>query len=231
MYAASSNLLSKSGLDAAAINKLLLGKGKLSNLGEAFMEAENKQGINAHFALAQAILETGWGNSVIARNKNNLFGMNAYDSNPYGSAASYASPQDSVRDWATFMLKNYLTPGGPYYSGPTPSGIARHYASDPEYANKIVKLMNQIAEQTGTVPGEAPADHSSIVQGTATNVYVAKPGDSMWKIAQNHGMTLHQLEVLNPHAGHPAGNFALIWPKDKFALNAPGQQELAKEGK
>lgn len=224
MFTASSNLLSTSGLTAEQINQYLNGRGVMAGLGQSFVDAEAKYGINAIFGIAQAALESGWGTSIIAKNKHNLFGMNAYDKDPYGSAAVYATPEESVNDWAAFMKKNYLTPGGVYYSGATLTGISRHYASDPEYSFKLVKLMNQVAEQLGTLPENAPASLSPIEAGSATSTYTAVKGDNMWKIANNHGMTLNQLEILNPHAGHPAGNFALIWPGDKFALNGPAAQ-------
>lgn len=224
MFTASSNLLSTSGLTAEQINNYLQGKGVMAGLGEAFVDAENKYGINALFGIAQAALESGWGTSLIAKNKHNLFGMNAYDKDPYGSAAMYSTPEESVADWAAFMKKNYLTPGGVYYSGASVTGIARHYASDPEYSYKLVNLMNQVAQQIGTVPNDAPVTTSQIEAGTATSTYTAVKNDSMWKIANAHGLTLNQLEILNPHAGHPAGNFALIWVGDKFVLTPPTAQ-------
>lgn len=224
MFTASSNLLSKSGVSAEQIDAYLQGRGVMAGLGHAFVDVEAKHGINALFGIAQAALESGWGTSVIARNKHNLFGIQAYDRDPYGNAAVYATPEECVSDWAVFLKKNYLTPGGVYYSGATPTGVARHWASDPEYSFKITRLMNQIAQQIGTVPNDAPVELSPVSAGTATSTYTAVKGDSMWKIASEHGMTLHQLEVLNPHAGHPAGNFALIWPKDVFALGSPASQ-------
>ncbi|MGA3150636.1 MAG: right-handed parallel beta-helix repeat-containing protein [Candidatus Saccharimonadales bacterium] len=47
-----------------------------------------------------------------------------------------------------------------------------------------------------------------------TTTYVIQPGDTMSGIASKFGLTLAQLENLNPQAGHPAGNFDLILPGD-----------------
>jgi LysM repeat protein len=50
----------------------------------------------------------------------------------------------------------------------------------------------------------------------APAIYTVVRGDSMWSIAQAHGMTLAELEQLNPHAGHPQGDFSMIWPGDQL---------------
>jgi len=55
---------------------------------------------------------------------------------------------------------------------------------------------------------------------TKSNTYVIQPGDTMSAIAGKFGLTLAQLESLNPQAGHPAGNFDLILPGD--VLNVGG---------
>ena len=57
-------------------------------------------------------------------------------------------------------------------------------------------------------------------QTTKGNTYVVQAGDTMSAIAGKFGLTLSQLEGLNPQAGHPAGNFDLILPGD--VLNVGG---------
>lgn len=106
----------------------------MQGLGQSFIDVEGRDSINAFWGMAQAIEETGWGVSAIAEDKNNLFGITAYDSNPYGNASSYHSPADCVEYWGNFLKKHYLTPGGSYYVSATPAGVARHWASDPNYA-------------------------------------------------------------------------------------------------
>ncbi len=56
------------------------------------------------------------------------------------------------------------------------------------------------------------------VHTTKSNTYVVQPGDTMSGIAFRFGLTLAQLERLNPNAGHPAGNFNLILPGDVLKL-------------
>jgi hypothetical protein len=64
------------------------------NAGQDFINAQEEVYINAAMELAFAIHESGWGNSLIAKDKNNLFGINAYDSDPYNSATTFDTIQD-----------------------------------------------------------------------------------------------------------------------------------------
>lgn len=52
----------------------------------------------------------------------------------------------------------------------------------------------------------------------ATKYDYAKSGDSMSKIAARNNITLTKLKQLNPKAGHPAGNYDVIWPGDRFRV-------------
>lgn len=221
MFKASSNLLSKSGLTAEEIDKLLTGKGVLAGLGDAFAAAEKKYGINAYFGIAQAAEETGWGTSPIATQKHNIFGITAYDENPYGFATTFDSPAECVEYWANFLKTQYLTPGGAYYVNPTPAGVARHWASDPAYATKLVNLMNQLVQRAAQEKPPIVPEHGPVPNNAAAKTYTVKRGDNMWQIAHDNGLTLSQLESMNPHAGHPAGNFSVIWPNDVLALAVP----------
>lgn len=52
------------------------------------------------------------------------------------------------------------------------------------------------------------------------NTYTVQPGDTFYSIAAKVGLTLAQLEALNPTAGHPAGNFAFILPGDVLSIGS-----------
>ncbi len=85
------NLLSKSGVSAWAIDEYLTATPSLPRLGRAFIGAEKKYGVNARFLLAAALHESGWGTSYISRVKHNLFGYNAYDRAPARYATAFAT--------------------------------------------------------------------------------------------------------------------------------------------
>jgi LysM repeat protein len=216
MFNTNSILLSKSGLSVDQINNLLAGKGKLADLGQAFIDAENNDGVNAFFGIAQAALETGWGTSAIAEDFNNLFGITAYDANPYGDASHYNSPADCVAYWGNFIKTAYLTQGGAYFVSATPAGVARHWATDPNYASKIVAIMNTLAAEVNAAPTPvAPAHNTHIVQA----------GENLSVIASHYGLSLAQIESLNPQAGHPAGNFNDIWAGDVIVVTGAPEVE------
>lgn len=217
MFNSNSNLLTASGLSAEQCDDLLAGHGDLEGLGQAFIDVENSQGINAFWGMAQAIQEVGWsGHSAIADDKHNLFGITAYDSNPYGDASGYSSFTACVAYWGSFLKDNYLTPGGAYWVSATPAGIARHYASDPNYAAEIVSIMNILVGRVKNGGGDTFMSAPNPVPAPAGNIYTVSAGQNMSVIANLVGMTLSQLESLNPQAGHPAGNFDVIWPGDQL---------------
>ena len=61
----------------------------LENKGATFKEAEEHYHINALYLLAHSALESDWGRSKIAKDKNNFFGITAYDTTPYLSAKTF----------------------------------------------------------------------------------------------------------------------------------------------
>ena len=50
---------------------------------------EEKWGVNALFGVAVAAHESSWGNSHLARTRNNLFGIAAYDGNEGAAIVSH----------------------------------------------------------------------------------------------------------------------------------------------
>lgn len=118
---------------------------KLNNTGEIFVKYQNQYGVNALLAASFAALESGWGKSSIAINKNNLFGLNAVDSNP-GNADTFDSVEDSIYNFtSSWMSKRYLNAkytnlfrGGFY--GDKGSGIFGKYSSDPYEGEKCASI-------------------------------------------------------------------------------------------
>lgn len=132
-----------SGVSANKLNHFL-NDTALEGLGEEFAAVEQKFGINAIYFLAHAIHESDFGRSRIARDKKNLFGWRAYDRNPYDNAMRFDSYEHCIDTVAGFIKRNYLTPGGTYYEGPTLEGMNTHYATDPYWAKKIARWMERV---------------------------------------------------------------------------------------
>lgn len=114
----------------------------LKGLGRSFVQAELTYGINAIFLTALAIHESRWGTSVLAQEKNNLFGFAAYDANPYLYAETFISKHECVLYVARFLRDNYIS--GQYSNGRNISDINYKYASDEQWGYKIFMLVLQI---------------------------------------------------------------------------------------
>lgn len=203
MYTTGSIALSKSGLSVSQLNALVAGTG-LANLGQAFSDVEADYGLNALFVLAHAAVESAWGNSALAKGRNSLFGLNAYDSNP-NAATGYATKYDSVMGYGKFMSEYYLHPGDPYYAGPTFGNIFVHYSTSGQVeAGTIVGIMNNEMSKLGATQ---PVTNAPVSGG---NTYTVQGGDSLSGIAAAHGLSLAQIESLNPQISNPN----LIHPGD-----------------
>ena len=118
---------------------------KLQDTGNEFVNAQNKYGINAILMVSVAANESGWGQSKIAQEKNNLFGLNAVDSTPGLSANQYISVEACIEDFANgWMSKGYLYPKDSRYKGGflgnKASSINVKYASDPYWGEKAANI-------------------------------------------------------------------------------------------
>ena len=139
----------------------------IASIGEAAVESADRTGVPASVTIAQAILESYWGSSRLARDANNYFGIKAQTKG--GSAGSiwldvweviggrnvvqsqafraYNSVAESFVDHGLFFLEN-----GRYLSAMAvkndPQQFAREinragYATDPSYAAKLIALMDR----------------------------------------------------------------------------------------
>ena len=138
-------LRSKSNYTADDLNTIInnntISSSKLRNLGQTFIDAQNKYGVNALVLLSIAVNESSWGTSNIAMTKNNLFGLNAVDSSPGQSANYYSDVRNCVKDMAqTYLSKQYLySSNWKYFGGflgDKASGCNVKYASDPYWGEK-----------------------------------------------------------------------------------------------
>ena len=150
---------SKTSLTASQLDQYtiqMVSSGKLLNAGSSLISNQNTYGVNALIMYANAALESGWGQSQIAINRNNLFGHGAVDSNPYYGANGYASVDDCVKYHAKmFISEGYCDPkdySGRYYGshlGDKESGINVKYASDPYWGEKIAHICWSVQNGLG----------------------------------------------------------------------------------
>lgn len=145
------------------------------NKAAAFLNAQNNYGINAALEIAFANHESYYGKSNIAITKNNLFGINAVDSNPNQAADSFFSIDDCISEHTRRVLSrgyfdayayipSSLTINDPVYDGGTAGGDWRYfgssagnkafgvnvaYASDPYHGEKIAAHMYRLDKYLG----------------------------------------------------------------------------------
>jgi len=135
--------------------------------------------IPASVAVAQSILESNWGRSKLSVDDRNYFGFKCVTPTSPGPIAlrcarypvtecvpapchpadayfrSYASIDDSFRDYGRLLTTspNYAA-ALPVRSDPDAfiRVVARKYATDPEYANKVIRLLDRYDLRRFDVP-------------------------------------------------------------------------------
>jgi len=135
----------------------------IMRLTTAAVASAKAAGVPASITIAQAALESAWGESGLAKTGNNLFGIKA-DSLWRGQTLTlntkefikgqwvvvpalwrkYPSWQASIDDHAAFLKRNprykacFLCTTAPAFA----RALAQAgYATDPEYANKLIAVM------------------------------------------------------------------------------------------
>ena len=120
----------------------------LENKGATFKEAEEHYHINALYLFAHSALESDWGRSKIAKDKNNFFGITAYDTTPYLSAKTFDDVDKGILGATKWIKENYIDRGRTFL-GNKASGMNVEYASDPYWGEKIASVMMKINEKLG----------------------------------------------------------------------------------
>lgn len=165
----------------------------LSDLQSAFVdkyhdiaaELGQEYGIPWETVVAQGILESAAGTSNFAVNRNNFFGIGAFDSNP-DNAFRYDTPYDgwrgyyeNIKNTATYSAHGAFNyPGDPY--GYAAAIKAAGYASDPNYVEKLSKLIAAIENRStekgwqssaelAAASGHSPSSLSSTCTATPGN--------------------------------------------------------------
>ena len=180
----------------------------------------NQYNIPASITMAQGILESGSGNSTLARTANNHFGIKCHtdwkgekvyldDDSKNECFRSYPKVEDSYIDHSMFLVtrKRYeslfslsLTD----YKGWAHGLKAAGYATNPKYAEQLIKLIEELElyKLDGSSNSFISTSNSSLIlakKSHENNVdyVVAKKGDSFYQIAKKFGLTLSQLHAYN----------------------------------
>ena len=152
-----SNLKSRTNYTVADINRLysIMGASdsKLAGKGATFKAAEQRYGVNALYLVAHSALESAWGRSNIAKDKNNFFGISAYDDSPYTSATKFDNVDSGILGAARWINSRYLHnsgyPANGAYLGNKAGGMNVNYATAPYWGESIASIMFSANEKLG----------------------------------------------------------------------------------
>lgn len=157
-------LTSSVGVKASELNKTLVGKGKLSGEGQAFIDGAKKYSVNEAYLISHAILETGHGSSTLAKGVKvngvtvyNMFGIGAYDSCPVQCGSQHAydqgwtTPYKAIVGGAEFIGRDYVhnqyEQNTLYKMRWNHVYAPKQYATDIGWAVKQVSQIKSIYEQ------------------------------------------------------------------------------------
>ncbi|GGI30371.1 SH3-like domain-containing protein [Staphylococcus chromogenes] len=172
------------GLDAAQLDKLLVGKGILAGQGAAFKEAAQMNNINEIYLISHALLETGNGTSTLAnggyvdannkvvtnapRKFYNMFGIGAVDTDAirggFKTAEAYGwnTVSKAIIGGASFIKDRYIGIGQNtlYRMRWNPNNPGTHqYATDINWAHHNAARMKQFYDQIAAVGKFFDVDH------------------------------------------------------------------------
>ncbi|WP_461365068.1 glucosaminidase domain-containing protein [Candidatus Darwinibacter acetoxidans] len=126
-----------SGYSAARFERVFAGTA-LAGIGEALVAAEEEIGVNGVVLAGIIIHESGWGTSRLARERNNLAGLGAYDGREYAYSMTFGSRENCIMFLARLLRDK---PG-------TLEQVGRWYASDPRWAAKVAGCVRSIAQKS-----------------------------------------------------------------------------------
>ena len=142
----------------AGLNTSLAGLAYIEQFKNIAIREMNQYGIPASIKLAQAILESGNGNSYLANKANNHFGIKCggvwkgksiarADDNPNDCFRVYSSPEESFKDHSTFLLRkryeNLFKLDKNDYIGWARGLKAAGYATNPRYPELLIDLIER----------------------------------------------------------------------------------------
>lgn len=211
----------------------------------AAIEQMNVYGIPASVTMAQGILESGNGNSKLAREGNNHFGIKCHDwegDKMYLDDDAknecfrvYSNAKESYKDHSEFLKKykryeflfNYKsTDYKNWAKGLKDAG----YATDSTYADKLIKLIEdeklfELDKQNLSSGNFAANQFQSLLgkhvistTSNGSNYIVAKKGDTFFKISVELGISMPLLRKYNDF--HPNKEFLVVGEKIYIELKA-----------
>ncbi len=181
---------------------------KLYNTGQDFIKTQEKYGVNAILMLIVGINESSSGTSTISKDKNNLFGLGAVDSDPYNSAETFETVGECIDKYGyKWLTYGFLQPGDWRFEGAIlgdkSAGVTVHYASDPFWGETAAHYYFEIDSRYGF----QDRNNYLLAVNTTENVYPKKSvgGEavsSTYYKYENKNSTVVVLETIKANDGN-----------------------------
>jgi len=175
------------------------------------VEEMNRSGIPASITLAQGILESGSGKSVLASKANNHFGIKCHknwvgsrtyhDDDEKGECFRvYKDPNNSYKDHSKFLTSrsrySKLFELKPYDYEGWARGLSRAgYATDRRYPAKLVAIIEryELYQYDEQVLGKKYKKK----QRDNSKEYIVSKGDTLYSISRKYGVSVNDLKSWN----------------------------------
>lgn len=141
---------------------------------KVFLQAAKESGLDPRYILAHAAVESAWGTSNYAKNRNNYFGIGAFDSNP-DMAYTFGSGNDGLAtgiiEGAKWISKNYYN--GKY--GQTTVNKMRYnngvhqYCTSGTWTSSIANIMSKMPKNTKLSYETTPSDAVPSIDDVSTS--------------------------------------------------------------
>lgn len=210
----------------------------------------DKFGILPSVACGQAILESAWGQSGLAMKYNNLFGIKGsykgnsammntwevYDGERYDVKDGFRVYPDwntSILDYGVFLNVNQRYKHAirvKDYEQQIKEIHAAGYATDPEYASKVLNIIEKykLYELDRQVLTSPPPPSTSLKTGE----YTVRTGDTLSHIARRYNTTVDKLLSLNKNVKNPDVIYVgqkLVVPDTKKTYHAVRKGDTVSE--
>lgn len=195
----------------------------ISEYKDVAIQEMKRSGIPASITLAQGMLESGNGNSALARYANNHFGIkctNDWDGRKYYKDDDkrndcfrvYKNAAASFEDHTAFLKRKRYAAlfelSSTDYKGWAKGLKKAGYATNPHYPQQLIELIERHelhrfdGRQKRSKHEEEHEAQDSMATEARSGSYIVKSGDTLYSIATRYGLTVKQLRRRNNLRGN-----------------------------
>ena len=224
----------------------------IESVAPGAIEGWRKYGVLPSVTVAQAIIESGWGRSGLSTEAHNLFGIKgSYNGQSvvmrtrevYGGRSVYvnanfrAYPNNSasVEDHGNFLYSNSRYRnllGDRDYASVARKLRADGYATDPNYANAIINMVQTYGLNrldtiafSGAQPVITNKGNSGSNNSSASGYYTVQSGDTLSGIANQFATTVQNIaqlnDISNPNRIYVGQRLLVKQPSSSTTTNTP----------